>query len=247
MRRILLGLLAVVILAVGALAWRFRQEIAAFRISRQYSTEELENQLTDNDKLIGDAVNVSPDVTVRPPTEEERQALKDGELSQEDLVNRLTGVSSGGQSSANGPEGDGSEAVQVPALSEQPEEPVLSQSEYQEQLSVLIAKVYVLRERYLNELDAMEREAKEAYKALPESQRTKKRLVSLANDYLSRGLAMEEDCDDQMDEIVAEMQSLIRENNGDMSLVDTVIYSYANEKSIKKAWYMSRLEEKGLI
>ena len=43
------------------------------------------------------------------------------------------------------------------------------------------------------------------------------------------------------------MRMLIRENNGDMSLVDTAIMTYANEKSLKKAWYMAELEKKGLM
>ena len=50
-----------------------------------------------------------------------------------------------------------------------------------------------------------------------------------------------------MDEIVTAMESLIRANGGDMALVDKVVYTYANEKSLKKAWYMSELEKKGLV
>ena len=43
------------------------------------------------------------------------------------------------------------------------------------------------------------------------------------------------------------MKTLIKENKGDMTLVDTVIETYANEKRLKKAWYMSKLEEKGWL
>ena len=50
-----------------------------------------------------------------------------------------------------------------------------------------------------------------------------------------------------MDAIIAQMETLIQANNGDMSLTDTVFNTYVNEKSLKKAWYMSRLQEKGLI
>ena len=65
--------------------------------------------------------------------------------------------------------------------------------------------------------------------------------------YLSKASALEKECDGKMDEIVSAMETLIKENSGDMSLVDTVVYTYANEKSLKKAWYMSKLEEKGLV
>ena len=33
----------------------------------------------------------------------------------------------------------------------------------------------------------------------------------------------------------------------DMELVNTVAYTYANEKSLKKAWYMIELQRRGLI
>lgn len=243
---ICLGLLTTLMLVTGGAAWCFRDEIKAFVISRQYSTADLEQQLTDNVQIIDDAVKASPDITVRVPTEEERQALKDGSLAQEDLIDRLTAPAVPTPIEPETPKVPETTSQET-APAEQPVESTEMKSDYQEQLSKLVARVYVLREKYLNELDAMERAAKADYRALPESQRTNKKLASLVNDYLSRGVDLENACDDQMDEIVAEMQTLIKENNGDMSLIDTVIYSYANEKSIKKAWYMSRLEEKGLI
>ena len=73
--KILLIVLAVLAAALGILAWRFRDEIRAFVISRQYSPAELETQLADNDQTIRDAVDASSDVTVRPPTDEDRQKV----------------------------------------------------------------------------------------------------------------------------------------------------------------------------
>lgn len=243
---ICIGLLATLMLVSGGVAWCFRDEIKAFMISRQYSTADLEQKLTENVQVIDDTVNASPDITVRVPTEEERQALKDGSLAQEDLIDRLIHPEE--------PAPDEPETPNVPdstsqenAPAEQPAGPTSAKRDYQQRLSGLVAQVYVLREKYLNELDAMEQAARADYNALTKAQRTKQKIAALVSDYLSRGVDLEKTCDDQMDEIVAEMRALIQENSGDMSLIDTVIYSYANEKSIKKAWYMSRLEEKGLI
>ena len=44
-----------------------------------------------------------------------------------------------------------------------------------------------------------------------------------------------------------EMEAVIKEYGGDMSLVDTVVTTYASEKSLKKAWYMSELQKRGFI
>ena len=238
-RTVLLIVLAVLVLAVGLLAWRFRKEIQAFAISRQYSTAELEGQLADNDQTIRDAVEASSDVTVRAPTEEEREALRDGSLSQEELIGRLTGESAAGSSDS---------APETAAPEEQPvEQAPVEPPEYQKQLSALIAQVYVLREKYLAALENMEVSAKADYRALSDSQRTAGKLASLVSDYLARATRLEKECDGKMDAIIAQMETLIQANNGDMSLTDTVFNTYVNEKSLKKAWYMSRLQEKGLI
>lgn len=238
-RTVLLIVLAVLVLAVGLLAWRFRKEIQAFTISRQYSTAELENQLADNDQTIRDAVEASSDVTVRAPTEEEREALRDGSLSQEELIGRLTGESAAGSSDS---------APETAAPEEQPvEQAPVEPPEYQKQLSALIAQVYVLREEYLAALENMEVSAKADYRALSDSQRTAGKLASLVSDYIGRATRLEKECDGKMDAIIAQMETLIQANNGDMSLTDTVFNTYVNEKSLKKAWYMSRLQEKGLI
>lgn len=238
-RTVLLIVLAVLLLAVGLLAWRFRKEIQAFAISRQYSTAELEGQLADNDQTIRDAVEASSDVTVRAPTEEEREALRDGSLSQEELIGRLTGELAAGSSDS---------APETAAPEEQPAEQAPAEPpEYQKQLSALIAQVYVLREEYLAALENMETSAKADYRALSDSQRTAGKLASLVSDYIGRATRLEKECDGKMDAIIAQMETLIQANNGDMSLTDTVFNTYVNEKSLKKAWYMSRLQEKGLI
>ena len=122
-----------------------------------------------------------------------------------------------------------------------------AESAYQKELSALIAKVYVLREEYTLALDTMYADAKAEYLALPAEKRTKTQLAKMAKGYLSQASALEKECDGKMDEVVRAMETLIRDNDGDLGLVDTVVYTYANEKSLKKSWYMSKLEQKGLL
>lgn len=247
----------------GILAWRFREEIWAFSVSRQYSTKELEDQLAGNDQTIRDAVEASSDVTVRAPTDEEREALRDGSLTQEELIDRLTGSNAATEpkppaeqtgTAADPAKPDSAKPTGNQPVPDKPEkpaetkpEPTAEQKDYQKKLSALVAQVYVLREEYVGALEDMEASAKADYNALPESQRTSTKLAPLVSDYLARATGLEKECDGRMDGIIAEMEKLIKENNGDMSLTDTVFNTYVNEKSLKKAWYLSRLQEKGLI
>ncbi len=258
---VLLSILALIVLAAGALAWRFRDEIKAYRISRQYSSQELEDQLAENDRAIQDVAKDSAGITVRVPTDEEREALRDGSMTREELVERLTekpGAQTGGagaeheggqNQAAGSPTPDKTAKPESTAPTKTSEETgnAEKQKKYESELSALIAKVYVLREEYIAALDDMEAAAKADYRALPSAQRTGTAMASLVSSYLAKATELEKQCDDRMDAIVAELRTLISENKGDMSLLDTVVYSYANEKSLRKAWYMSKLEEKGLI
>ena len=187
-----------------------------------------------------------------------RQALRDGSMTQEQLMERLTG-SGGGEPSqpdaesavpASRPESGGKtdaapETPDAAAAGEKSEQS--AESSYQKELSALIAKVYVLREEYTLALDTMYADAKAEYLALPAEKRTTTQLAKMAKGYLSRANALEKECDGKMDEVIRAMETLIRDNNGDLGLVDTVVYTYANEKSLKKSWYMSKLEQKGLL
>lgn len=230
-RKIVLGVIALVVLVSGVLAWRFRDEIKALGVSRQYSSKELEDKLLENDQKITDAASGTPELQVRVPTKEESKALQDGSLSGGELKDRLT---------------EKADAVPASAASGKPETPAAPKSDYSEQLSQLIAEVYVLKETYTAALSDLEAAAKADYKALPESKRTAAGLVSLASRYLGVVDRMEKECDEQMHEIVTEMEELIAANNGDTSLPGTVFDTYVNEKSLKRAWYLSRLQEKGL-
>ena len=258
---VLLSILALLVLAAGALAWRFRDEIKAYRISRQYSSAELEEQLACNDRMIQEAAGNSTGITVRAPSEEEREALRDGSMTREELIERLMETPEA-QISGTGSESEGSQTpVEGSAAVEKTAEPKAmppvktseesenaeKQKKYENELSALIARVYILREEYIAALDGMEAAAKADYRALPSAQRTGTAMAALVSSYLAKATELEKQCDDRMDAIVAELRTLISENKGDMSLLDTVVYSYANEKSLRKAWYMSKLEEKGLI
>ena len=254
MKRWMKVLCAVLVLLMALLAglyWWQRENVKAVKDAVQYTSGELEEKLAENQQAIRDAVEAAPEIVVREVTEEERQALRDGTMTQEELVERLQDV--GGQTATEQPSGNKAAETfaeaKAPAKTE--DTPVSAQqpmeSSYQKELSALIAKVYVLREEYTMALDDMYSSAKAEYIAMPTEQRTKSNLAKMASRYLDKATALEKECDQKMDIIVASMEKLIKENNGDMSLVDTVVYTYANEKTLKKSWYMSKLEEKGLV
>lgn len=241
-KTILCTILVLLAVSLAGLFWWQRDNLKAIHAATQHTSAELEEKLEENQQMIQEAVKAAGEVTVGEITEEDRQAFRDGSMTQEQLVERLTNGGEGEPreepASTSRPESDGTPP---------PEPPKPAENTYQKELSALIARVYVLREEYTLALDTMYADAKAEYLALPAEKRTKTHLLKMARGYLSRASALEKECDGKMDEIVRAMEKLLRENNGDLGLVDTVVYTYANEKSLKKSWYMSKLEQKGLI
>ena len=241
-KTILCTILVLLAVSLAGLFWWQRDNLKAIHAATQHTSAELEEKLEENQQMIQEAVKAAGEVTVGEISEEDRQAFRDGSMTQEQLVERLTNGGEGEPreepASTSRPESDGTPP---------PEPPKPAENTYQKELSALIAKVYVLREEYTLALDTMYADAKAEYLALPAEKRTKTHLLKMARGYLSRAFALEKECDGKMDEIVRAMEKLLRENDGDLGLVDTVVYTYANEKSLKKSWYMSKLEQKGLI
>ena len=241
-KTILCTILVLLAVSLAGLFWWQRDNLKAIHAATQHTSAELEEKLEENQQMIQEAVKAAGEVTVGEITEEDRQAFRDGSMTQEQLVERLTNGGEGEPreepASTSRPESDGTPP---------PEPPKPAENTYQKELSALIARVYVLREEYTLALDTMYADAKAEYLALPAEKRTKTHLLKMARGYLSRASALEKECDGKMDEIVRAMEKLLRENDGDLGLVDTVVYTYANEKSLKKSWYMSKLVQKGLI
>lgn len=251
--KIVCVLFLTVILGIGALTvWQWNNICAAFSFVR-FSQEELEDKINENDQKIKDAVGTVPEVAIRDITQEEKDALRDGTLTQEELIENL--VKPKQESKPPDKPKEESKPSDSPKPEEKPEqlpnqsaqEELTEQRDYEKELASIIAEVYVLREEFLIKLDNLMAEAKAKYLSMPSEQRTTANLMSLASGYLSQGQVLEKECDAKIDEILDRLETLLKENNGDMSIPQTVYDTYVNEKSLKKAWYMAELKKRGLV
>lgn len=240
-KKILCGGLILLLLFGGGVLWWQRENIQAVRDGLQYSSEEIEEKLQENQQAIQDAVSAAPEVVVRDVTEEEKQALKEGTITQEELADRLV-ESKPSSSDENGVPPQSTQQSPLPPV----EEVSAVDPEYQKKVSAIVAEVYVLREQYTIELDNMFEAAKAEYKGMSEEDRSADKLTKWARSYITKASQLERDCDAKMYDIIDRLDQLITENNGDPGILDTVVNTYANEKSLKKAWYMSELEKRGL-
>ena len=227
-------LLAVLIVLIGAIAgvavWQ-KNNIEAVMNYTQYTQEELAGKLEENDAYIQQVLDEA--LSNAQKVDQERKPLKDPQKPElpDEPEQAPTDAPAETPPEQAAPEASGGE-----------EEP-----SFESRLQALIDRVYALRDEYVGALEAMERDAAEAYRNLPAEKRTAKGKIEFASSYISRATELEKECDGKMDQLVAEFKALLKEYGQSMELVDTVIYTYANEKSLKKAWYLSELEKRGMI
>ena len=258
--KILLGALVCIVAVFGGVVYWQWNTVEAVVQAAQYTSEEIEAKQKENKEKVQQAIASDPALTVRDLTEEEKQALRDGSMTAEELTEKLlettlpqqtppSGQENGQTPQAGAPTGQAPQsAPQTPKPAEvqtPPATETAAEGQWQRDLSGLVAQVYIMQEEYTIALDSMEEEAKAEYHTL--RNRTKKSLIQFAQGYVKRAMELEKTCDARMDDIVAKMEHIIAENGGNMTLVDTVVETYASEKSLKKASYMAELEKRGWI
>lgn len=246
--KIVCGILLAAIIGIGVLTvWQWNNVSAALSFLR-FSQEELEDKLKENDQKIKDAVDTVPDVSIRDITQEEKDALREGTLTQEELIDSLIKPKEEAPPEPKPKPEPKPEQPPAQKPEEKPKpEPEPAKPDYEKELAALIAEVYVLREEFLIKLDNLQTEAIAAYKAIPVEERTTKNVASLVSGYMSRGLDMEKECDARIETIVLKMEELLQKSGGDLGIAQTVYDTYVEEKSLKKAWYMAELSKRGMI
>lgn len=246
-KRIICGILLCVVVCIAGAGFLLRDSIRMVFDGLRYSSEQLQSQIQQNDQDIKDAANVVPDITVRDLTDEDRQALKDGTITKEELIESMIGPKP--ESQPKPPEA----GVQPPPNQEvpkpedpEPQKPTVQVEDHQKKLAALIAEVYVLREEFLIKLDNLMGQAKKDYLALAPADRSGTKLTGLAGKYFSIAYDLEAECDGRMKDIIDRMETLLRDNGQDLSIAQSVMDTYLKEKSLKKSWYLAELKKRGI-
>lgn len=131
------------------------------------------------------------------------------------------------------------ETQEKPEITPGQPENVLSEAEYNKKVADLVAKVYTIKSEFMATLDSFESKIVSEYKALPKEQRTAATKAKIVADNMSYMLSLEAQCDAQIKAVTDELTKLMKEYGKDMALVDAINSAYANEKELKKAYYVS--------
>ncbi len=233
--KVVLIVLSVLLILCAVLGIWQRENIFALIDGVKYSQEELSNLVSDNEKIITEALDDYSDVEVREVEDHELAAFEEGKISQDDLVQIVLGQTSLEKAI---------EKKDTTTPEKEPEKPKPQNPEPSSngdsEVAALIARIYVLKSTYVGKLDSLIAEAKSEYIALPDEKRNTSAKQKILSAKIGKAASLESECNAAVEGILSELSTVLKKYNRDMSLVESIRKAYANEKQLKKSYYISK-------
>lgn len=204
-------------------------------------------------------------------TDDDLDKLLSGEITLEELTGEAAASSGGEQAAASAPQEEAGSAASSGSSGSQTEssnasssgkkenttgtsssstasaaeKPASSSSKqeaaYETEVKALLKQLYSVKARAESELNSCIAGAKAEYKALPESQQTQARKISIALARSGRLYAMQASYDKEVENIVSQMRTVLTANGQSTALADQAMASYKAQKSAMYAELTAKL------
>ena len=116
------------------------------------------------------------------------------------------------------------------------------QKRINKEISELVAKIYVVRARVMSTFDAYIEELKVEYDA--DRTLTKEERRATKPQFAARAIKVvakwEKECDTEINAILSEIETLLKDSGQSLELVDTIRKAYEDEKAAKKAYCINQ-------
>ncbi len=119
-----------------------------------------------------------------------------------------------------------------------PEKPNPSQESI---ISKHVSRLYALEGKYISAIERVVSSAKSEAKSKGLQKKDTSQLLAIGASYTGIVNSLEASCDAEVEGVISSLKSELEAINGDLSIISTIRSAYANEKSLKRAYYMSML------
>lgn len=248
-RYIFLIILAVIVVAVGVLAYINRGNIAAVIHGLTVTEEERKQQKIETDKKAEEAIKNLGVESIRPLTEEENEKLSKGELTEDEVIDLIIGKkeeipqeSEKGDASTTDTEKptDSTKPTSKPQASSKVDNDKLTEAN--NRIAKLVGKMYVLKSQFTGKLEEVKKWVVSEYQKLSaEEKKSMAVKTKIGKEAIARATALEKDCDAQVESILSEISTLLKETGQSTDLVKQIREAYNEEKQLTKAYYVSKI------
>ena len=247
--------LLVIVVLIGALViWKWPY-VSALIDGMTKSAEELgQIRVEDTEKTIS-GVNSHMDSELRDMTDEEREKIKSGELSQTEVMAQIVAEATGIElpDASNNESGNQAAPEQQPPQQQPsqqteqgqtstaaPTEPKPAASDYDQLVAGCVSKLYSLQSQYTGQLAALVSRARSYYNQQKSSVGEAAAKSSTAAMVQGEVASMEGACDSKVEAALGELSSSLKAIGADTSIVGELRAAYEREKKNQRRAYVNR-------
>lgn len=106
-----------------------------------------------------------------------------------------------------------------------------------------IAAMYVLEDQYVAKLDGVVEETKAEYRQIPKAERSQAKKLALVNSKKDKLLAMEKECDGEVEKLLSKIQQELDKQGDKSKLVSEIRQAYTESKATWKAACLTALSK----
>lgn len=240
-KKIVLWVLAVLILVIGALAIWQRNNINAFFLYLQNSPDQISEMVKEKREEAAQVLRKYDGITVSDLTPEQESAIMNGQMTVDEAIAAIGAQDDAeeGATHGNGNQGGssstGAESGSKPASSNQ------SGNQESTIINRYMKKIYAIKAKFLGKLAGVKESAASEFYALPAEKRTESMKRSIMTDRVMRCYELENSCDVEINSVLASLKSELESIGASTEIVSEIRAAYENEKSVKKAYYLSLL------
>lgn len=257
-KKIVLGVCLVLIAAVVSFsAWQWNNICAIF-YGLRYSEEELAQMAIRTEEVVNEHLRNNNLKEITPMTAEQEVALNSGEITEDDAIRIMTGTMTfeeakeknqksdshsdgksgavpGASDNAGADNKSGENGKNNSGKTDDKSENVGNSTDYDTLISEKVAQLYVVKSKFYSSFNAKWAVAKANFLALPKEEQKKSKKTEIVKNSIPEGLAMEKECDTQVEAILSELTDLLKKAGRDDSLVSAIRTAYNQEKQTMKA------------
>lgn len=224
--KILWIVLIILAVAAAALLYWQRDNLAALRMAMTYDTQQIAEQMSAQDKALKQQIETYFPDGIRDFTEEEIAQIEKGEITEKQALAKIIGEAATAAKSAQ-------------ASSAQTQTPTKEEKE-QEIISRYVSQLYAMESEYLGKIEGLISSAKAEYIQKRDGKNNRSLQLSIGAAYTGKLTALEGECDGRVNTLLSQMEAELDAIGADKTILSTIRTAYKNEKTSKRAYYMSK-------
>lgn len=234
--KIFLIVIAVFLIAAGALAVYFRQYIDILVTGVSNSREQIILKQEKNNEKLVDEVNNYLDEKLREPTEEEKSQIESGELQLPELYAGILSERSENTYSYNA---EKEEFVETPNENYIPPE---KKSDTDAIVSKYMSQLYALQSSFTAQAEGIIAQGRAYYISLVREEKKDKATArsETISHFTSEVRGVQASCDSSVEKVCENLKAELEAVGADTSIVKTVKSTYENEKKLKLSYYANK-------